>query len=76
MTPPSDGRHDESAAGDFEQQAQRASRRKAGALREFGYFLRRTRNWWMAPILAALLLVSALLVLSGTAVAPLIYALF
>jgi hypothetical protein len=66
----------EAAGSEFEREARRAGARRAGALREFGYFLRRTRNWWLAPILAALLLVSVLLVLSGTAVAPLIYALF
>ena len=38
--------------------------------------MRQTRKWWMAPIILALLTVGALLVVSGTALAPLIYAVF
>jgi|GEM_PF-3178670 len=60
----------------FEQASARAAGRSSGPLAEFGYFLRRTRKWWMAPIIAMLLLIGALLVMAGTAVAPLIYALF
>ena len=39
-------------------------------------FLRDTRKWWMTPIVVALLMVGVLLVLSGSAAGPLIYALF
>ncbi len=60
----------------FEQASVQASGRSSGPLSEFGYFLRRTRKWWMTPIIAMLLLIGALLVMAGTAVAPLIYALF
>ena len=60
----------------FEQASRQAARRGTGPLAEFGYFLRRTRKWWMTPIIAMLLLIGALLVMAGTAVAPLIYALF
>lgn len=52
------------------------STHQRGPLGEFAYFLRRSRKWWMAPIIVMLLLVGTLLVMGGTAVAPLIYALF
>jgi hypothetical protein len=71
-----DERHDEATGSAFEREARRASARRGGALRELGYFLRRTHNGWLAPGVAALLPVSVPLVPSGTAVAPLIYALF
>ena len=60
----------------FEQQAQRAAKAPSGPVREFLYFLGRTRNFWLAPIIVAVLLASAIVVVGGTAVAPLIYALF
>ena len=50
--------------------------RSSGPLAEFAYFLRRSRKWWMAPIIGMLLLVGVLLVMAGTAAGPLIYALF
>lgn len=64
----------ESRAGSFEERAVGA--RQRGPLGEFAYFLRRSRKWWMTPIIVMLLLVGALLVMAGTAVGPLIYALF
>jgi hypothetical protein len=63
-------------AADFERQAQRAAGSSAGPLREFQYFLGRTRKFWMVPVILALLLASLIVVAGGTAVAPLIYALF
>jgi len=71
-TDPSDGNQ----AAEFEQQAQRAADASHGPLGEFWYFLNRTRKWWMVPIILSLLAASALLVMSGTALAPLIYTLF
>lgn len=47
-----------------------------GAFSEFRYLLRRNRKYWMLPIVLALLAVGGLIVLGGTAAAPLIYALF
>ena len=61
---------------EFEQQAELARDASSGPVSEFLYFLNRTRKWWMAPIILALLTVGALLVVSGTALAPLIYAVF
>ena len=63
-------------AAEFEQQAQRAADSSPGPLGEFWYFLNRTRKWWMVPIILSLLAASAFLVMSGTALAPLIYTLF
>jgi len=56
--------------------AERAGRKSGGPLSEFWYFLGRTRKWWMAPVILALLLVGFLLVTGGTALAPLIYTVF
>ena len=64
----------EGGTSSLEKRAQKAGRN--GPLAEFAYFLRRSRKWWMTPIIAMLLLVGALLVMAGTAVGPLIYALF
>ena len=43
---------------------------------EFLHFLRHNRKWWLTPIILVLILVSALVILGGTAAAPFIYALF
>jgi hypothetical protein len=39
-------------------------------------FLGHTRKWWLLPVLLVLLLLGALLALSGSAAAPFIYTLF
>jgi hypothetical protein len=43
---------------------------------EFLYFLRCSKKWWLLPILLVLAVLSVLVLLSGTAVAPFIYTLF
>lgn len=43
---------------------------------EFWDYLRSNKKWWLAPIIVALLGVSALVVLGGTGAAPFIYSLF
>ncbi len=63
-------------ADGFEQQARQAAKVRFGPLREFRYFLGRTRNFWLVPVIVAVLLASLIVVVGGTAVAPLIYALF
>ncbi len=75
MADDSHSRADDRSDG-FEQQAQRAAKAPSGPVREFLYFLGRTRNFWLVPIIVAVLLASAIVVVGGTAVAPLIYALF
>jgi hypothetical protein len=63
-------------AAEFEQQARRVAKASSSPLSEFWYFLVRTRKWWMVPILLSLFVAGALIVMSGTALAPLIYTLF
>ncbi len=58
----------------FEEEAERAG--SANPVREFLYYIRYSRKWWMAPIIFSLLLIGAVLVLGGTSAAPFIYALF
>ena len=58
---------------DFESQA---AEKSAGLLGEFLGFLMHNKKWWMTPIILVLLLLGALVLLSGTAVAPFIYTLF
>ena len=67
---------DDGTQSEFKQQASRVGSSSAGPIGEFWSLLRRTGKWWMAPIVLALLTAGTLLVLSGTAIAPLIYAIF
>jgi hypothetical protein len=68
------GRVSNSAQDELERTAQEES--QASILREFWDFLSHNKKWWLLPILLVLLLFGALLLLSGTAVAPFIYTLF
>ncbi len=45
-------------------------------LSEYFSFLKRTRKWWMLPVLVVVLLFGLLVVLSATGAAPFIYTLF
>lgn len=45
-------------------------------IREFWQFLAHTKKWWLLPILGIVLLLGALIFLSSTPLAPLIYTLF
>ena len=56
--------------------AQSADGDSSGIVREFWDFLRENKKWWLAPVVAMLLMMGALIALSGTAAAPFIYALF
>jgi hypothetical protein len=49
---------------------------KGEALRELWAFIWKSKNWLIAPILLILLLLSALVLLSSTGAAPLMYTLF
>ena len=59
-----------SAADDFARQAEQAP---PGLLAEFWDFLVHNKKWWLTPIILVLLLATAFVLLSGTAVAPFIY---
>ncbi len=58
---------------DFERQAEEAT---PGLIAEFIDFLKTSKKWWLTPILVVLLLIGALIILSGTAAAPFIYPFF
>lgn len=60
-------------AYNFEQQLGTA---RSGLATEFLQFLKHNKKWWLLPIIVVFMLVSALLVLGGTAAAPFIYTLF
>jgi hypothetical protein len=53
-----------------------AQGQEQGLVAEFVQFLKENKKWWLAPILAVLLLMGALILLSGSAAAPFIYTLF
>jgi hypothetical protein len=56
--------------------AKQAEGRSRGFFTEFGYFLLHNKKWWLIPVFLALLVLSSLVMLGGTAVAPFIYTLF
>lgn len=64
----------ELSGNDFEKIA--SEEKGHGVISEFWAFLRQNKKWWLLPILVVLLLLGALILLSGTAVAPFIYTLF
>ena len=64
----------EERGGDFEQIAREQAR--GNLFKEFWDFLRYNKKWWLLPIVSILLLLGALLLVSGTALAPFIYTLF
>jgi hypothetical protein len=71
----SDQRNDRSRT-DADQFARQAGGRSGGLMVEFLDFMRLNKKWWLTPILLALLLVTALIVLASTGAAPFIYTLF
>lgn len=50
--------------------------RSRGPVREFWLYLTHSGRWWLAPVIAALMLLAGAILLGGTSAAPLIYALF
>jgi len=61
-------------AREFEKLA--ADETRPGLIAEFWDFLKDNKKWWLLPILLVLLVFGALVLLSGTAIAPFIYTLF
>ncbi len=53
-----------------------AARQQRGLLREYFDLLRYHKKYWLAPIILILLAIGLFLMVGGTAVAPLIYAIF
>ena len=58
---------------EFEHLAHEAS---PGFIKEVWYLVANDKRWWMAPIIIALVILGALVMLTGTGVAPFIYTLF
>lgn len=58
---------------EFEQAARLAG---GNLLSDFWGFLKESKKWWLLPLLVALALLGALVLLGGTGVAPFIYSLF
>jgi hypothetical protein len=58
---------------EFERAAEKG---RGGFVREFLYFLRESKKWWLIPIVLLSLIFGALMILSSTAAAPFIYTLF
>ena len=56
--------------------AREAEQRQSTFVRELLDFMRTNKKWWLTPIILALVLVGALIFLSGTVAAPFIYTLF
>jgi drug/metabolite transporter superfamily protein YnfA len=51
--------------------------RSSGIAGELWAYLRERKKWWLAPVIAVMLLVGALLVFAqGSALAPFIYTIF
>jgi hypothetical protein len=56
--------------------AKQAERERPGFLNDFWTLLRYNKRWWLTPIILFLAFIGFLIVLGGTAAAPLIYTLF
>ena len=67
------GKKQQDPTGEFERLA---SQQSPGLIAEFWDFLKHNKKWWLLPILLVMLVFGALVLLSGTAVAPFIYTLF
>lgn len=63
-------------AGQSSSFQQLAESKSHGFVVELWDFLAHNKKWWLAPIVVILLLLGALIFLSGTAAAPFIYTLF
>jgi hypothetical protein len=50
--------------------------RRPGLLGETVGFLKENKKWWLAPIVASILVLGVLVLLAGSAAAPFIYTLF
>jgi len=64
QTPPND---------EFQRAAQAGRTSLAG---EFFDFLKHNKKWWLLPIVLVMLMLGALVFLSGTSLAPFIYTMF
>jgi hypothetical protein len=56
--------------------AEHAAEKPKGVFAELLDFMLHNKKWWITPILVILILVSVLIILGGSGVAPFIYTLF
>jgi hypothetical protein len=61
---------------DAEKFAAAGADRRESFVSDYVHFLKRTRKWWLVPLILILLVFGGLLVLASTGGAPFIYALF
>lgn len=54
----------------------KAGSARTGFLAELGQFMRENKKWWLTPIIIAVLVLGAIVILGGSAAAPFIYTLF
>ena len=47
-----------------------------GLVKEFFYFLRDNKKWWLTPLIASLLLIGLVSLMAASGAAPFIYTLF
>jgi hypothetical protein len=64
---------DPSARNEFARQAEASD---PGLLADMWAFMRHNKKWWLTPIILSIVVLGVLVVLSSTAAAPFIYALF
>jgi hypothetical protein len=67
---------DTHARSDAEKFATAGADRRASFASDYLHFLKRTKKWWLVPLVLILLVFGGLLILAGTGGAPFIYALF
>lgn len=70
-TQPEDTRRSEAEAF-----ARAGGQRRDSLFADYLHFLKRTRKWWLVPLIVILLLFGVLFVLASTGAAPFVYTLF
>ena len=53
-----------------------SSRSTANVFSDFWHLVRKTKKWWLVPLLLLLLMLSGLFLLGSTPLAPFVYTLF
>ena len=56
--------------------AQQGQARRAGMLADFIYLLKKSRKWWMLPLILVFIAFGLFMVLNSTGIAPFIYTVF
>lgn len=56
--------------------SEQAKQQSTGLVSELIGLMKANKKWWLMPVVATLMVVGAVVVLGGTAVAPFIYTLF